>query len=179
MTTVLKVKKGPKVKRALKVILMCAILAGVMAAAFIGEDYLNCSCISRDFRRGYGIDPDKRINAIKEKINDIEKEDVKDTKNINRLGEQYSNLGGIYLKKSLWDQGLGKDMLRTLVGYGFDYLNLHRIYLRVFAANQRAVHAYEQVGFVHEGRFREVEWRRGQWQDLLYMSILRHEWQRA
>jgi RimJ/RimL family protein N-acetyltransferase len=36
---------------------------------------------------------------------------------------------GLFIgEKSLWDQGLGKDMLATLVAYGFDYLNLHRIY---------------------------------------------------
>jgi RimJ/RimL family protein N-acetyltransferase len=96
--------------------------------------------------------------------------------NINRAS-QNAEVGIFIGDKSLWDQGLGKDALRTLVRYGFDYLNFHRVYLRVFAENARAVHAYEQVGFVHEGRFRQNEWRHGQWQDTLYMSILRDEWQ--
>jgi RimJ/RimL family protein N-acetyltransferase len=90
--------------------------------------------------------------------------------------QQRAEVGLFIGEKALWDQGLGKDVLRTLVSYGFDYLNLHRVYLRVYADNLRAVHAYEQVGFVHEGRFREVEWRHGCWHDLLYMSVLRHEW---
>jgi len=89
---------------------------------------------------------------------------------------QNAEVGLVIGEKSLWNQGLGKEVLATIVAYGFDYLNLHRIYLRVFAQNQRAIHAYEQVGFVHEGRFREAEWRHGQWQDMLYMSILRQEW---
>ena len=89
---------------------------------------------------------------------------------------QHAEVGLFIGEKGLWDQGLGKDTLATLVGYGFDFLNLHRIYLRVLADNQRAVHAYEQVGFRHEGRFREAEWRHGRWLDLLYMSILRPEW---
>ena len=91
--------------------------------------------------------------------------------------QQSAEVGLFIGEKSLWDQGLGRDMLTTLVTYGFNYLNLHRIYLRVFAENQRAIHAYEEVGFVHEGCFREAEWRHGRWQDMLYMSILRHEWQ--
>ncbi len=90
---------------------------------------------------------------------------------------QSAEVGLFIGEKALWDQGLGKDMLATLVAYGFDYLNLHRIYLRVFGDNRRAIHAYEQVGFVHEGCFREAEWRHGRWHDLLYMSILRHEWE--
>jgi RimJ/RimL family protein N-acetyltransferase len=89
---------------------------------------------------------------------------------------QHGEVGLFIGEKALWDQGLGKDTLATLLNYGFDILNLHRIYLRVFADNQRAMHAYEQVGFVHEGRFREAEWRHGRWLDLLYMSVLRPEW---
>ncbi len=86
---------------------------------------------------------------------------------------------GLFIgEKSLWNQGLGQDILTTLVDYGLQYLNLHRIFLRVFAENERAVRAYEKVGFKHEGRFRESEWRHGRWHDMLYMSILRDEWQR-
>jgi diamine N-acetyltransferase len=76
----------------------------------------------------------------------------------------------------LWDQGLGGDVLRTLLRYGFEQLNLHRIYLRVFAGNQRAVHLYKKVGFQPEGRWREAEYRHGRYQDMLWMSILRPEW---
>jgi len=94
---------------------------------------------------------------------------------INRT-DQHAEVGLFIGEKSLWDQGLGKDILTTLVGYGFDYLNMHRIYLRVFAENHRAIRCYEQVGFVLEGRFREAYWRHGRWQDMLCMSILRSEW---
>jgi RimJ/RimL family protein N-acetyltransferase len=90
--------------------------------------------------------------------------------------QQNAEVGLFIGEKALWDQGLGKDILRTIVSYGFDYLNLHRVYLRVFAENTRAVHAYEQVGFVREGCLREAEWRHGRWHDLLLMSVLGHEW---
>jgi len=77
----------------------------------------------------------------------------------------------------LWDRGLGRDALRTLVNYGFTQLNLHRIYLRVFAENKRAVRAYEKIGFQHEGRWREAEFRHGRYHDILWMSILRRDWE--
>jgi RimJ/RimL family protein N-acetyltransferase len=92
---------------------------------------------------------------------------------------QSAEVGLFIGEKTLWDRGLGRDMLRSLLAYGFDQLNLHRIYLRVFAENVRAVHAYEQVGFAHEGRWRQAEWRHGRWHDLLFMSILREEWSRT
>jgi RimJ/RimL family protein N-acetyltransferase len=75
-----------------------------------------------------------------------------------------------------WDQGLGHDVLVTLVRYGFEQLNLNRVYLKVFAENKRAVHLYEKVGFQHEGRWRQAEYRHGRYHDMLWMSILRDEW---
>jgi RimJ/RimL family protein N-acetyltransferase len=77
----------------------------------------------------------------------------------------------------LWDKGLGREVLEALVKYGFDELNLNRIYLRVFAENKRAVHLYEKVGFQHEGRWRQAEFRHGRYHDMLWMSVLREEWQ--
>ena len=76
----------------------------------------------------------------------------------------------------LWDQGLGRDVLQTLVEFGFQQLNLHRRYLRVFAGNERGIHLYEKVGFQHEGRWRQAEYRHGRYHDMLWMGILREEW---
>ncbi len=91
---------------------------------------------------------------------------------------QHAEIGLFIGDKSMWDKGLGQDALRAMLDYGFDHLNFHRIWLRVFAENKRAVHAYEKVGFVHEGRFREDQWRHGRWQDMLIMSVLRSEWEK-
>jgi hypothetical protein len=51
--------------------------------------------------------------------------------------------------------------------------------LSVFAFNERAIRAYERVGFTTEGRAREAIWRDGRWWDELHMSILEPEWRAA
>jgi RimJ/RimL family protein N-acetyltransferase len=66
--------------------------------------------------------------------------------------------------------------MQTLLRYGFQQLNLHRIYLRVFSENQRAVHLYEKLGFQQEGRWRQAEFRSGRYHDILWMGLLRDEW---
>jgi RimJ/RimL family protein N-acetyltransferase len=78
----------------------------------------------------------------------------------------------------LWDQGLGHEVLKALLRFGFEQLNLNRICLRVFAGNERAIHLYEKVGFQHEGRWRQAEFRHGRYHDMLWMSVLRSEWKR-
>ena len=84
---------------------------------------------------------------------------------------------GIFIgEKGLWGQGLGSDATRTLIRFGFEEINLHRINLHVFADNARAIHIYESVGFVHEGRERDAYFRHGHFLDILCMSILAPEW---
>jgi RimJ/RimL family protein N-acetyltransferase len=73
-------------------------------------------------------------------------------------------------------QGYGTEATRLMVGYGFTELGLHRIQLAATGFNERALHTYEKVGFVEEGRDREAIFRGGKWHDQVRMGILDHEW---
>ncbi len=85
---------------------------------------------------------------------------------------------GIFIgDKSCWNQGYGTEAMRLLLQFGFTTLNLHRISLRVYEDNQRAISAYKKAGFVDEGRHRQAVFQEGQYLDVLFMSILRTEWQ--
>ena len=87
---------------------------------------------------------------------------------------------GIFIgDKSYWNQGYGTEVMRLLLRIGFTTLNLHRIYLRVYDNNPRAVRVYEKTGFVHEGRQRQAEFQDGHYLDLILMSVLRPEWNEA
>jgi diamine N-acetyltransferase len=73
-------------------------------------------------------------------------------------------------------RGYGSDALRALVSFGFAELRLERIWLDVYAYNERARQVYDRVGFVHEGTLRHALYRDGAFQDVHRMSILRDEW---
>jgi RimJ/RimL family protein N-acetyltransferase len=75
-----------------------------------------------------------------------------------------------------WDAGYGTEAMRLLLGFAFDELNLHRVYLTAFSYNARAIHLYEKLGFTLEGRYREHLERDGQRHDMLLYGLLRHEW---
>lgn len=80
--------------------------------------------------------------------------------------------------KAYWNQGFGREAVGLLVDYGFRHRNLHRIWLRVHAANERAIKAYRACGFVEEGRLRQHVWSDGRRDDLLVMGLLREDaWQ--
>ena len=77
--------------------------------------------------------------------------------------------------KLSWDRGIGTDCARLMLRYGFDKLNLNRIWLGVNAANERAVRAYEKAGFVREGLLRQEQFRNARYYDVVRMAVLRDE----
>ena len=79
-------------------------------------------------------------------------------------------------EKTIWGQGYGTEVMKLLLRHGFETLNLNRVYLRVYAENKRAIRTYEKAGFVHEGRMRQAVYKHGAYSDVLYMSVLREEW---
>jgi RimJ/RimL family protein N-acetyltransferase len=79
--------------------------------------------------------------------------------------------------KRHWNKGLGTEAMHLLLKHGFETLNLHRIYLKVFTNNPRAIRSYEKAGFVVDGRLREAHFADGAYIDDLLMSVLRPEWQ--
>jgi diamine N-acetyltransferase len=83
-----------------------------------------------------------------------------------------SELGIVIGEKHFWNQGYGTETMGLLLKFGFETLNLHRIYLRVFASNPRAIRAYEKAGFILEGRQRDAVFIHGKYVDVLMMSVL-------
>ncbi len=78
--------------------------------------------------------------------------------------------------KRQWNKGYGTETMRIILKHGFETLNLHRLYLKVFDTNPRAIRAYEKAGFVLEARLREAHFADGLYHDDLIMSMLRPEW---
>ena len=54
---------------------------------------------------------------------------------------------GIAITAAMQDRGYGTEAVSAMVRYGMDTLGLHRIFLKVFPDNARAIHVYEKCGF--------------------------------
>ncbi|WP_312699578.1 GNAT family protein [Sedimentibacter sp.] len=73
------------------------------------------------------------------------------------------------------NKGYGQDVLNTLLNYGFNYLNLNNIMLKVFSFNEGAISCYKKVGFKEIGRRRQSYYLKGKFYDDVFMDILREE----
>ncbi|WP_152656602.1 GNAT family N-acetyltransferase [Oceanobacillus sp. CFH 90083] len=90
----------------------------------------------------------------------------------NRNAECIIDIG----EKSYWGKGYGAEGVKLLLDYSFYELNLHRVSLRVFSFNTRAIHLYKKIGFQTEGKSRQTLFRDGSWHDVLHMGILQQEY---
>jgi len=79
--------------------------------------------------------------------------------------------------KDYWGRGYGREAVGLLLDYGFRFHNLRRVFLSVNGNNERAICAYRACGFEEEGRLRDHVWNDNTYVDLVYMGILREEWE--
>lgn len=68
-------------------------------------------------------------------------------------------------------RGFGRAATRLWLQYGFEELNLHKIYLTTLNTNVRNIRLNEHLGFTVEGIFREELFIEGRYHDVLRMAI--------
>lgn len=71
--------------------------------------------------------------------------------------------------------GFGSDALRTLIEYGFNQLNLNRIWCEVYS-NNNALDIYKHIGFVEEGLLRQSYYDDGVYWDSHILGLLKEDW---
>lgn len=80
--------------------------------------------------------------------------------------------------KKVWNRGIGTECAKLMLNYGFEKLNLNKVWLGVNSENIGGVRAYEKAGFVHEGILRQEQYRNFRYYDAIRMSVLRCEYEK-
>lgn len=73
------------------------------------------------------------------------------------------------------NNGYGAEAMSLLIDFGFSYLNLNSIMLKVFAFNERAINCYKKAGFKEIGRRRQAYYLKGKYHDEIFMDIIRSD----
>ncbi len=73
-------------------------------------------------------------------------------------------------------KGYGSEIVQLINYYGFDRLNLNRIYLGFTAENKGGEKAYKNAGYVYEGTLKQDIYRNSQYYDSARMAILRDDY---
>ncbi|MDI2586700.1 GNAT family protein [Psychrobacillus sp. NEAU-3TGS] len=83
---------------------------------------------------------------------------------------------GYIVNPDYWGKGLATETAKVLVDFGFEQLNLHRIFATCDPRNIASAKVLEKTGMVQEGRMREDLLLKDGWRDSFLYSILYHEW---
>lgn len=76
----------------------------------------------------------------------------------------------------VWGQGIGTEIGRHLLAYGFGELGLHRIHATCDPRNLGSSRVLSKIGMTHEGRLRDTALLHDGWRDSLVFSSLEGEW---
>jgi len=113
---------------------------------------------------------------------DFEIHDLETGKLIGHCGLYYINWAyrtaefGIYIGDFDYrGKGAGSDSLRTLIKYGFEDLNLNRIWAEVYT-NNSALDMYTHIGFQVEGVMRQTVYKNGQYFDSTLIGMLKSDY---
>lgn len=83
---------------------------------------------------------------------------------------------GYILHRDQWGKGIAREAVARVIDYGFDALELRRIFADTDPENRGSIGLLERLGFQREGRLR------GEWEthigvrDSLIYGLLRDEW---
>ncbi|MFW9950771.1 MAG: GNAT family N-acetyltransferase [Candidatus Thorarchaeota archaeon] len=75
-----------------------------------------------------------------------------------------------------WGQGIAGEAVDLAIKYGFEELNLHRIFSGVFDPSKRSLRVAEKLGFIKEGVSIQDMYVDGQYVDVHNFYILKDDW---
>lgn len=93
--------------------------------------------------------------------------------------EQREATIGYELDPRVWGHGFATEAAGAILAFGFERLDLHRVWAECVADNAASARVLEKLGLRREAHFRQHRWYRGRWWDTLVFAILAEEWQAA
>lgn len=81
-----------------------------------------------------------------------------------------------WVGKPYWRKGYGTEAAQVLLSYGFEQLELHKIFAEAYISNPGSWRIMEKIGLVYEGTLKQHVCRFGQYYDLAFYGLLREEY---
>lgn len=82
---------------------------------------------------------------------------------------------GCGLSRRHQGQSLMQEAVVALAGFGFDKLNVHRIYAETISENKAAIKLCTQMGMRKEALFKDNRYFKGRWWDTVVLAMLESE----
>ena len=97
--------------------------------------------------------------------------DFEERSNVHRIAD----LGGLALHPDFRGRGVADEAARQLQRHLLFDLGFHRLQLKCYGFNERAIRHTERAGYIREGIERKAYLRHGEWQDAVLFGLLRED----
>jgi len=84
-----------------------------------------------------------------------------------------AELGIVIGNRDVWGKKYGKQAWNLITDYGFNVLNLHRIFAVIIEGNIASQKSAESAGFILEGKFKDYLFKEGKYLNAFYYSKLK------
>lgn len=85
---------------------------------------------------------------------------------------------GYWIAKKYWNLGFATEAGLRVLEFGFEVLNLERIYAKYYPENKASRRVMEKMGMKFEGTMRHEILKNDKYYDMSYYGILKEEWER-
>lgn len=83
---------------------------------------------------------------------------------------------GYWIAKKYWNSGFATEAGLRVVEFGFEVLNLERIYAKYYPGNKASAKVMEKIGMKYEGTMRHEIFKNDKFYDMSYYGILKDDW---
>ncbi len=78
---------------------------------------------------------------------------------------------GYWLSENYWGNGIIPEAIKEIVSFGFENLDINRIFARPFGSNLASQKVLEKAGFTFESKFEKTLFKNEEFVDELFYSI--------
>lgn len=84
---------------------------------------------------------------------------------------------GLSIASGFQNKGYGREAINWITDWGFRHAGLHTVRIETYSFNERAAYLYQDMGFVLDGRKRDIVPFDRKWYDALLFSMTEDEWE--
>ncbi len=82
---------------------------------------------------------------------------------------------GIFMTDDAKGRGYGSEAVRIMLNYYFNELRYNKVNVYIYDFNEASVKFHEKLGFIKEGRLRQMAYSNGSYHDTYFYGMLREE----
>ncbi len=86
---------------------------------------------------------------------------------------------GLFIKDSFKGQGYASEAVKIVLNYYFNELRYNKVNVYIYDYNIPSIKFHEKLGFVFEGKLRQMSYSNGEYHDTIYYGMLKSEFNKS